>query len=49
MKINAILPEKGRDLRLSTCFGGVANWAIFLDHDFPTMSLNWITTRNYEL
>jgi hypothetical protein len=31
MKINATLPEKGRDLRLDL-FRGVANWAIYLDH-----------------
>ena len=45
MKINAILPEKGRDLRLDL-FRGVANWAIFLDH-IPDNVVNWITTRNY--
>ncbi|MDU6832994.1 MAG: OpgC domain-containing protein, partial [Bradyrhizobium sp.] len=31
MKINATLPERGRDLRLDL-FRGIANWAIFLDH-----------------
>jgi hypothetical protein len=45
MKINASLPEKGRDLRLDL-FRGVANWAIFLDH-IPDNVVNWITTRNY--
>ena len=45
MKINATLPEKGRDLRLDL-FRGVANWAIFLDH-IPDNVVNWITTRNY--
>jgi hypothetical protein len=44
-KINATLPEKGRDLRLDL-FRGVANWAIFLDH-IPDNIVNWITTRNY--
>src|SRR5689334_15827794 len=45
MKINAILPDKGRDLRLDL-FRGIANWAIFLDH-IPDNVVNWITTRNY--
>src|SRR5467141_5042207 len=45
MKINATLPEKGRDLRLDL-FRGVANWAIFLDH-IPDNVVNWITTRNW--
>src|ERR1700730_16256133 len=45
MKLNATLPEKGRDLRLDL-FRGVANWAIFLDH-IPDNVVNWITTRNY--
>ncbi len=45
LKINAMLPEKGRDLRLDL-FRGVANWAIFLDH-IPDNVVNWITTRNY--
>jgi len=45
LKINATLPEKGRDLRLDL-FRGVANWAIFLDH-IPDNIVNWITTRNY--
>jgi len=45
MKINAVLPEKGRDLRLDL-FRGVANWAIYLDH-IPENVVNWITTRNY--
>src|SRR5262245_54810434 len=45
MKINDILPEKVRDLRLDL-FRGVANWAIYLDH-IPDNVVNWITTRNY--
>jgi hypothetical protein len=45
MEIQAILPPKGRDLRLDL-FRGVANWAIFLDH-IPDNVVNWITTRNY--
>src|SRR6201987_5694001 len=45
MKINATLPDKGRDLRLNL-FRGIANWAIFLDH-IPNNVVNWITTRNY--
>jgi hypothetical protein len=45
MEIQAILPAKGRDLRLDL-FRGVANWAIFLDH-IPDNVVNWITTRNY--
>jgi hypothetical protein len=45
MDIQAILPPKGRDLRLDL-FRGVANWAIFLDH-IPDNVVNWITTRNY--
>ena len=45
MKINAILPDKGRDLRLDL-FRGIANWAIFLDH-IPDNAVNWITTRNW--
>jgi len=45
MKINATLPDKGRDLRLDL-FRGIANWAIFLDH-IPDNVVNWITTRNY--
>jgi hypothetical protein len=45
MKINATLPDKGRDLRLDL-FRGVANWAIFLDH-IPDNVVNWITTSNY--
>src|ERR1044071_8747564 len=45
MEIHAILPEKGRDLRLDL-FRGIANWAIFLDH-IPDNVVNWITTRNY--
>src|SRR3978361_1286337 len=45
MKINAVLPPKGRDLRFDL-FRGVANWAIYLDH-IPDNVVNWITTRNY--
>jgi hypothetical protein len=45
MEIQAILPAKGRDLRLDL-FRGIANWAIFLDH-IPDNVVNWITTRNY--
>ena len=45
MDIHAILPTKGRDLRLDL-FRGIANWAIFLDH-IPDNVVNWITTRNY--
>jgi len=45
MKINATLPDKGRDLRLDL-FRGVANWAIYLDH-IPDNVVNWITPRNY--
>src|SRR5260221_1751646 len=45
MKINATVPERGRDLRLDL-FRGVANWAIYLDH-IPDNVVNWITTRNY--
>ncbi|UFZ05600.1 OpgC domain-containing protein [Bradyrhizobium ontarionense] len=45
MKINATLPDRGRDLRLDL-FRGIANWAIFLDH-IPDNVVNWITTRNY--
>ena len=45
MKINATLPERGRDLRLDL-FRGIANWAIFLDH-IPDNIVNWITTRNW--
>ena len=45
MKINAVLPDKGRDLRLDL-FRGIANWAIFLDH-IPDNVVNWVTTRNW--
>lgn len=45
MEIHAILPPKGRDLRLDF-FRGIANWAIFLDH-IPDNAVNWITTRNW--
>ncbi|MGM4927859.1 MULTISPECIES: OpgC domain-containing protein [unclassified Tardiphaga] len=45
MDIHAILPPKGRDLRLDL-FRGIANWAIYLDH-IPDNVVNWVTTRNY--
>lgn len=45
MKVNATLPEKGRDLRLDL-FRGLANWAIFLDH-IPDNVVNWITTSHW--
>ena len=45
MTIRAILPAKGRDLRLDL-FRGLANWAIFLDH-VPNNAVAWLTTRNY--
>src|ERR1051325_7425173 len=45
MEIHAILPPKGRDLRLDL-FRGIANWGIFLDH-IPDNVVNWVTTRNY--
>lgn len=45
MEIRAVLPPKGRDLRLDL-FRGFANWAIFLNH-MPNNVVNWITTRNY--
>jgi hypothetical protein len=45
MEIKAILPPKGRDVRLDL-LRGIANWAIFLNH-IPNNSVNWITTRNY--
>ncbi len=45
MKIRAVLPVYGRDLRLDL-LRGIANWAIFLNH-IPDNAVNWITTRNY--
>ncbi|MGL4263035.1 MAG: OpgC domain-containing protein [Afipia sp.] len=45
MTVRAILPAKGRDLRLDL-FRGIANWAIFLDH-IPNNAVAWLTTRNY--
>jgi hypothetical protein len=45
MEIRALVPEKGRDLRLDL-FRGIANWAIFLNH-MPENAVNWITNRNY--
>ena len=45
MNIQAILPPKGRDLRLDL-FRGIANWWIFLDH-IPENIVNWATPRNY--
>src|SRR6201989_2670827 len=45
MEIHAILPPKGRDLRLDLFRGG-ADLAIFLDH-IPDHRVNWVPTRNY--
>ena len=45
MTVRAILPAKGRDLRLDL-FRGIAKWAIFLDH-VPNNAVAWLTTRNY--
>src|ERR1700689_5459446 len=45
MKIRAVLPVYGRDLRLDL-LRGIANWAIFLNH-IPDNAVNWITNRNY--
>jgi hypothetical protein len=45
MEIRAVLPPKGRDLRLDL-LRGIANWSIFLNH-IPNNVVNWITTRNY--
>lgn len=45
MTIRAILPAKGRDLRLDL-FRGLANWAIFINH-IPNNAVTWLTTRNY--
>ena len=45
MEIHAILPVKGRDLRLDW-FRGIANWWIFLDH-IPNNVATWITPRNF--
>ena len=45
MKIRAILPPEGRDLRLDL-FRGVANWAIFINH-IPNNVVTWLTNRNY--
>ena len=45
MKIRALFPLNGRDLRLDL-LRGIANWAIFLNH-IPNNAVNWITTRNY--
>src|SRR6478736_10277709 len=45
MEVRAVLPPKGRDLRLDL-LRGIANWAIFLNH-IPNNAINWITTRNY--
>lgn len=45
MRIRALLPGEGRDLRLDLA-RGIANWAIFLDH-IPNNVLMWITMRNY--
>jgi hypothetical protein len=45
MKIRAILPDQGRDLRLDL-FRGLANWLIFFGH-IPHSLLAWLTIRNY--
>ena len=45
MEIQAILPGKGRDLRLDL-LRGLANWMLFLNH-MPENVVSWITTRNY--
>lgn len=45
MKIRAVLPPEGRDLRLDL-FRGLANWQIFINH-IPNNALTWLTTRNY--
>jgi hypothetical protein len=38
--MKAILPPKGRDLRLDL-FRGVANWQVFLNH-IPNNAVNWL-------
>lgn len=38
MKITAVFPSQGRDLRLDL-LRGVANWAIFLNH-MPNNAVN---------
>jgi len=43
--MTAILPPKGRDLRLDL-FRGFANWQVFINH-IPNNIFNWITTVNY--
>jgi hypothetical protein len=43
--MTAILPPKGRDLRLDL-FRGVANWQVFLNH-IPNNAANWFTTVYY--
>jgi hypothetical protein len=43
--MTAILPPKGRDLRLDL-FRGFANWQVFINH-IPNNIFNWITTENY--
>jgi hypothetical protein len=43
--MTAILPPKGRDLRLDL-FRGLANWQVFINH-VPNNIFNWVTTVNY--
>jgi hypothetical protein len=43
--MTAILPPKGRDLRLDL-FRGFANWQVFINH-IPNNIFNWVTTLNY--
>src|SRR5215469_5057570 len=43
--MSAILPPKGRDLRLDL-FRGFANWQVFINH-IPNNIFNWVTTMNY--
>ena len=43
--MTAILPPKGRDLRLDL-FRGLANWQVFINH-IPNNIFNWVTTENY--
>src|ERR1700751_743857 len=43
--MTAILPPKGRDLRLDL-FRGFANWQVFINH-IPNNIFNWVTTLYY--
>jgi hypothetical protein len=43
--MTAILPPKGRDLRLDL-LRGFANWQVFINH-IPNNIFNWVTTENY--